>query len=138
MLAVLDTNVIISALLSPQGAPARIIKKWEQGAFDAAVSESLLEELERALGYDRIKPYLERSGMVIEDLIKGLRETAVVVDSEPTLRVIEEDPEDDRVLECALRSGAAYLVSGDHHLIELGEYQGVQILPPAGFLLLLD
>ena len=138
MLVVLDTNVIISALLSPDGAPARVLEEWEAGAFDAAVSEPLLEELERALGYDRIKPYLERSGVEVENLIRGLRETAVVVDPEPTLQVVEEDPEDDRVLECALRSGAAYIVSGDHHLLDLGEYQGVQILPPAGFLFLLE
>jgi hypothetical protein len=138
MLAVLDTNVIISALLSSAGAPARIMEKWEEGVFDAAVSEPLLEELERALGYDRIKPYLERSGVEVKDLIRKLRETALVVDPERTLHVIKEDPEDDRVLECALRAGAAYIVSGDHHLLDLGEYRGVQILPPAGFLLLLE
>ena len=138
MLAVLDTNVIISALLSSGGAPARILDKWEEGVFDAAVSEPLLEELERALGYDRITPYLELSGIVVEDLIRQLRETALVVDPEHTLQVIEEDPEDDRVLECALRAGAPYIVSGDHHLLDLGEYQGIQILPPAGFLLLLE
>lgn len=137
MIVVLDTNVIISALLSPEGPPALIMKWWEAGDFEVAISEPLLEELERALGYDRVNTCLQQSGVEIEVFIRQLCETAVIVDPDQNIQVIKDDPDDDRVLECAFRSGAAYLVSGDHHLLELGEYQGIQILPLAGFAVLL-
>jgi len=52
--------------------------------------------------------------------------------------VIEKDPADKRVLECALAGGAAYLVCGDEHLLDLKAYQGVVILNPRGFLAVLD
>jgi len=53
------------------------------------------------------------------------------------LEVVAEDPTDDRYLECAIEGGAAYIVSGDRHLVGLGQYKGVEILAPRGFLDLL-
>jgi predicted nucleic acid-binding protein len=49
-------------------------------------------------------------------------------------KVIESDPDDNRVLERALEAGASIIVRGDRHLLNLGEYQGIEILPPGGFL----
>jgi predicted nucleic acid-binding protein len=54
------------------------------------------------------------------------------------LEVIEADQDDNRVLECAVASSAAYIISGDEHLLELKDYNGITVLPAAGFLRLLD
>jgi len=137
MIVVLDTNVFISALLSPGSPPARIIKHWEDREFEVAVSPPLLEELERALGYDRVSKYLQRSRVEIEDFLHQLREAALVVHPDLHLQVVTEDPDDNRVLECALSSDAEFIISGDNHLLSLGEFRGIQILPPAGFLVFL-
>lgn len=137
MIVVLDTNVMISALLSTEGPPAQIIDLWETGKFDIAVSAPLLDEVKRVMGYEKVKKYLKLTPEEIDRLVSGWRKAAIYVEPEQELEVIEEDPDDNRFLECAIEAEAAYIVSGDHHLLDLGEYQGIEILPPAGFVVLL-
>jgi len=138
MIVVLDTNVMISALISAGGPPARIIDLWEAGAFDVASSAPLLEEVKRVLGYDQVKKYLKCSPEEIDKLLAGWRTASIYVDPEEELEVIKDDPDDDRVLECAVAAEAEYIVSGDNHLLDLGEYRGIEVLPPAGFLVLIN
>ena len=138
MIVVLDTNVMISALISTGGPPARIIDFWEAGAFDVASSAPLLEEVKRVLGYDQVKKYLKCSPEEINKLLAGWRTASIYVDPEEELEVIKDDPDDDRVLECAVAAEAEYIVSGDNHLLDLGEYRGIEVLPPAGFLVLIN
>lgn len=138
MIIILDTNVVISALLSAEGPPAQIIEYWESGMIEVATSGPLLQELKRVLGYERVKKYLEMSSEEINSLIHRWSTTALYVEPETELSVIKDDPDDNRVLECAAAAGAQYIVSGDDHLLNLGEYQGIEILPPAGFIVLLN
>jgi hypothetical protein len=138
VIVVLDTNVLISALLSAEGPPAQIIDLWEAGVFDVAVSDPLLDELKRVLRYKRVRKYLEMTSVEIDSLIKQWSPTAVYIDSEMRLDLVEDDPDDNRVLECAVAAEAEYIVSGDDHLLDLGEYRGIVVLPPAGFIVLLN
>jgi putative PIN family toxin of toxin-antitoxin system len=137
MIVVLDTNVIISSVLSSKGSPAEIIRRWESDEFEIATSPALLEELERAFSYDRISKRFKEPEERIEALLKGLRAVATLVDPGFNLQVIKDDPDDDRVLECALEAGASYIISGDMHLLRLKEYQGIMVLPPEDFIALL-
>ncbi len=137
MIVVLDTNVIISALLSPTGAPAEIVRRWEAGEFDAAVSPLLLAELEKALAYPQVTRYLRLSKEQVSTFLKGYSTVAMLVEPQMRLEVVSADPGDDRVLECAVEAGAGFIITGDQHLLDLKEYQGIVILPPAGFLVLL-
>ena len=134
MIVVLDTNVIISSLLSSKGAPAEIINRWEAGEFDVVISSPLITELERVLTYERVRKYLKFSDEEIAAFLKNLRATAIVVEPEITLDVVKDDPDDNRVVECALAGGASYIVSGNTHLLELKEYNQIIILNPVGFL----
>jgi predicted nucleic acid-binding protein len=54
------------------------------------------------------------------------------------LEVVKDDSDDNRVLECAVAAKANYIISGDKHLLDLGEYRGIEVLPPAGFIVLLS
>lgn len=138
MIVVLDTNVIISALLSSQGAPAEIIRRWEASEFDVAMSPPLLSEFERVLNYPRVRKYLKRSDEEIAAFLKHLGATAIMVDPQIRLEVIADDPDDDRVLECALEASATYIVSGNNHLLNLKAYRKIVILKPSEFLTVLD
>jgi uncharacterized protein len=117
--AILDPNVIISALLSRGGTPAKVLRAWLEGRFDLIVSPLLLEELERALAYPKLAERIradEASG-----LIDWLRREAILVDDPaepPTSR--SEDPVDDYLLVLA-EEERAVLVSGDRHLLALTE-----------------
>lgn len=138
MIVLLDTNIIISALLSSKGPPAEIIRRWQADEFGVVTSPALISELEQALGYPQVRKYLKLSQEEIEGFLKRFTTVASVVPPQVTLDMIEKDPADNRVLECALAGGAAYIVSGNHHLLELKEYRQVVILNPRSFLAALD
>jgi uncharacterized protein len=131
--AVLDANVIISALLSPDGAPAALLRLWGQGAFELIVSELLLEELERALAYPKLRRRISREETAA--IIEGLARSAVVApDPEELSPVRSPDPGDDYLIALADAQDAP-LVSGDRHLLEIAH--DVPIHSPADFLALL-
>jgi putative PIN family toxin of toxin-antitoxin system len=128
--AVLDVNVLVSALLAPHGAPARILLAWIDGAFELVVGPRLLDELGRVLAYRKI-----RSRIVPEEAHRYLfmieRQALVVSDplGEPPLR--SQDAGDDDLIALAA-SAEALLVSGDAHLVALIGQAPIQT--PAGFL----
>ena len=139
MRVVLDTNVLVSAFLAPTGPPAQIFQQWEDGAFDLIVSEALLAEYQRVLGYPHLASHHGLTPREINEAVEAIREFALVVEPREALNVITADPSDNRVLECALVGEAEYIVSGDaRHLLPLQEFRGVVILSPTAFLTVLE
>lgn len=138
MIVVLDTNVFVSALLSPTGFPAEIIRLWEEGEFEVLISPALIDELTRVLQYSRIKELHSLSQESLNTFIRRLPFVSIVVEPQIQLDVIKEDPADNRILECAVAGEADYIVSGDQHLIKIKNYQGIEILSPASFYSLLS
>lgn len=134
MRVVIDTNVLISRLLSPTGPPARVFALWEQQRFDLLVTEAILAEYGRALRYDKIRRYHGWADTAIEHFIQNLAELAILVTPTVTLAVVRDDPADNRFLECAQDGNAQYIVSGDRHLLALGDHRGIPILKPQAFL----
>jgi putative PIN family toxin of toxin-antitoxin system len=134
MRIVLDANVLVSALISGKGAPANIVAYWQEERFELAISPPILQELERVLHYPKLWERYGLSEQQIRHFLHLLARQAVAVAPSQQLTVIEADPTDNRYLECALAAEAEVIVSGDRHLLALGEYEGIQILSPAGFL----
>ena len=133
MKAVADTNVLVSAVLSPAGVRAQVIKAWENQQFELVVSEAILDEYEKALNYREVASRHGLNPTEVADIIAGLRQFATLVEPTETLQVISADPADDKFL----AGQADYIISGDPHLLNLGEYRGNQILSPREFLALL-
>lgn len=138
MLIVLDTNGVVSRAISRTGAPAAILGRWREEAFDLAVSEAILAEYERALGYERVRRRHGQSVEEVRETIAEFREFAVLVEPAETPAVVADDPDDDKFLWCAETAGAAFVVSRDKHLLQLRTYKGIRILTPGAFLALLD
>ncbi|NLS76220.1 MAG: putative toxin-antitoxin system toxin component, PIN family [Chloroflexi bacterium] len=134
MRVVLDANVLVSALISPRGATAQLLQVWEEGRLPLLISEAILRELDRVLHYPKLQERYRLPEGRIARFLQFLRTQGVLVEPIKRLSVIERDPTDDRYLECAVAGEAQIIVSGDKHLLELGTYQGIQILSPAGFL----
>lgn len=72
----------------------------------------------------------------VEEIIDDFRKFAIAVNSKSKISVVKDDPDDNKFLECADEGGASYVVSGDQHLLGIGEYENIQILSPAAFLVL--
>ena len=119
MRVVLDPNVVISALLAPTGAPARVLRAWLLGEYELVVSAKLLAELERALVYPKIRARIgaAEAAELIELLSRLADERP-----DPTAphAVRSPDPGDDYLIALAAETGAL-LVSGDRHLLGLAE-----------------
>jgi putative PIN family toxin of toxin-antitoxin system len=128
---VIDTNVFISSFLSPKGTPRLIIDLWKTGQVTICLCAEILTEYLEVLA---------RMGLAGEPELKELLElfktrqqiVFVVIDND--LHAVEADPADDKFLECAQKSRAACIVSGDKHLKRLGEFEGTPILSPAEFM----
>jgi len=137
MRLVFDANVFVSALISRKGAPAKLLEYWQEERFDVVISPAILQELQRVLHYPKLRQRYHLPEEGIQRFLRLLRRQAIGVEPSEELTVIQHDPTDNRYLECAIAGEADIIVSGDHHLAELGEYQGIQILSPAGSLALL-
>lgn len=117
MRAVLDPNVIISALLSPTGAPAAVLRAWLEGRYELVVSPQLLGELEHALAYPKLRKRIKEDEAL--RTIEWLDRSATVVsDPDEPPPAHSADPGDDYLLGLAANEKAA-LVTGDKHLLEL-------------------
>ena len=139
MRIVLDTNVLVSAILSPRSASAQIILLVLDGVLNLAISNDILEEVYRVLRYPKLVRLMKKNGVTpreVESVIERLSTIAVVTPGELTLDVIQDDPSDNKILACAIESEADFIISGDRHLADLKEYQGIAIVNPATFLVI--
>jgi hypothetical protein len=117
--AVLDVDVLISAVLSPRGTPARLLAAWRVGEFELIVSPKLLGELRRALVHPKLVRLVGPDEAVA--YVAWLARSAVlVVDPAEATPLRSEDPDDDYLLLLASAEDAV-LVSGDAHLVSLAE-----------------
>lgn len=112
MLVILDTNVLIGALISPHGPPDKIYQAWRSGKFDLVTSLTQLEELRRVSRYTKFKKILpaHRIGTMINNM-----QRKIVLDTLPPLPngIEAHDPNDAFLLSMALEANADYLVTGD-------------------------
>ncbi len=118
---VLDTNVYISAY-GFGGKPAALMRAIINGEFELIVSPAILAEVA-----DKLYEVLGFDDDHVRDVIRQIIRTAEVVRPETRLHVVADEP-DNRVLECAAAGEADAIVSGDRHLLDLGEYRTIRIL----------
>lgn len=134
MRAVIDPNVLISAILSQEGSPARVLRAWIGGAFELVLSAHLLDEMERVLRYPKIRKRISPEEATA--FVASLRAEG---DQRPDPKVVASittaDPDDDYLVSLAA-SAHAVIVSGDHHLLDLRDQ--IPVYSPTEFLELLN
>ncbi len=131
--AVLDANVFVSGILSANAVPGKILKAWRDERFHLAASPAILDELDRVLRYPKIGRLLGWSAAEVADFVEDVAGLAIMTPGKLVLAVITDDPSDNRYLECAVESQADCIVTGDHHLKDLVQFQGIEILSPREF-----
>lgn len=134
MKSVVDTNVVVSSFLSPAGVRAKVLQAWEKGHFELVVSDEILAEYERALNYQEVSSRHGMDADQVGQVIAEMKSFATVVKPKQKLTIIKDDPDDDKFLECAKEAGAEYIISADPHLLNLEQYEDIQILSPSEFI----
>lgn len=132
--AVIDVNLFVSAIISKKGNPAKLLQLWRNRAFLAVISEQMLEELKRVLRYPRIRNKYNLKDEDAAMAVNAIRKFAVVLPDRLKIEVIKDDPDDNKVLACALEAKADYIVSGDNHLLDLGVFENIPIVTVKDFI----
>jgi len=136
--AVLDANVIISALIQPKGASGRIVASLlEENSFELVLSPAILAEIRRALTYPKVRKYIKVSDEDLDLAVAALALVAQPVEGILRVDAVAEDADDNKYIEAALEGRAQFIVSGDRHLKSLKSYRGIRIVTPRTFLELL-
>lgn len=128
--AVLDPGVLVSALITPTGRPAKLLLAARAGSFELIISPQLLDELEKVLRREKFRRYVDLDGVTTYlDLLRRDAHMATDPETPPPIRCA--DPDDDYLIALA-HSQSAVLVSGDSDLLELAKE--IPVFLPAHFL----
>ncbi|MBI4667969.1 MAG: putative toxin-antitoxin system toxin component, PIN family [Elusimicrobia bacterium] len=129
MRIVLDSNVVASGSLWG-GIPADVLNLWKSGKVHLFVSEDIVKEYVGVLKRLRYSDDgLEKFMCLINDL-----DHTVIISPVQRFKVITDDPTDDKFLDCAIEAQADAIISGNDHLLKLGNFRGIPILSSRKFL----
>jgi uncharacterized protein len=132
---VLDTNVFVSSMLVKAGNPAQVLDAWRAGRYELVISSSIVAEIRAVLAYPRIRRKYAVDDDDAEQLVALLEHDALFVSGNAEVsNAIPADTKDEKILACAIDGQADMIVSGDPHLLDLGECRRIPILTVRQFL----
>lgn len=125
----IDTNVYISALNYPKSGPYQLLQMAQDGEIQVAISDAVMHEVLRIM---RDKFHASPQDLKdAEELIAGCTER---VSPTEVLEVVKDDPDDNRIVECAVASASDCIVTGDKDLLRMGQYSGIKMMTVSDFL----
>lgn len=130
---VLDTNVFVSALISTRSNPALLLDEAGK-KYSLFISKEILSEIEDVISREKFGFSKEK----ISTAMEAIMSFSEIINPEIRVDVIKPDPDDNKILKCAIACRASYIVSGDAHLLELKEYGTIKIINPKAALELLN
>lgn len=130
MRAVIDTNVLLAALLW-RGPPHALLEQVRAGTLSMVSSPALLAELADVIGRAKFDAILVKTNTSRERSLAQVRQLADVIEPPPLREPVCRDPDDDQVLALALAAKVDLIVSGDNDLLSLGSFEGIPIIAPA-------
>ncbi len=128
---VLDKNIYVNGLLSKNGAPAQVLDAWKAKRYILVISPFIIQEICDTLQ----SPHIQNKYKIVKEDISALvslfeHDAFLVMGKADTTGVIPHDMSDEQILACAIDGRADFIVSGDHHLIDLNNYKNIPIIMP--------
>ena len=133
MKVTVDTNTLISATFW-HGDSEKIIIKAEDKKIELILSRDIINEYSDVLGYDEIKDKIKNKKLEMRYSVGKIISISKIVEPLEKLDVVKEDPDDNKILECAKEGKVDYIVTQDKHLLKLKSFEGIEILNPCEFL----
>lgn len=135
LVVVIDTSVWISGVFY-RGNPFRVLQAWRDEKFQLVYTDETLAEIETRLRDKAVE--FGADNVLVDEWIGYIRTFARIIPSTGAAKGATRDPKDDKFLDAAISGSAAYLVSSDRDLLVLEEYQGIKIVNPKEFLIVLE
>ena len=129
---VLDTNIIISSAISKNGNPAKIFELLLLEKIENYTTKEIIKEIETVFNRERIRKLITLTDK--EFIINTYKTFSVLISPDKKHKIVKEDKDDDKFIDCAIKAKAHYIISGDPHLTNLKEYKGIKIIKPSEFI----
>ncbi len=126
---VVDTNVFVSSFFG--GKPKKVMDLWKTGDITLCISGPIVDEYVNVLRRLRLQDEAEPDELL---RLFAVGHQALFAAKTPKLRIVVDDPDDDKFIECAVALRADFIVSGDQVVTEIQNYMGIKIVNPSGFL----
>ena len=126
---VLDTNVFVSAL-GWKGASREIFQNCIKGNLKLFISAGIFDEIKRVLSYPKFKFNQDEIGEFLDQIL----EVGNFVETKVRVEIIQDDPSDNKFLECAATVNADYIISRDPHILKIKEFEGIKVISPEDFI----
>lgn len=127
---VLDTNVLVSAFIHHRGNEWKILDLVREGIIQLILSKEILDEFQKVIARGK---FGFSTDLIIETVVLVI-EIAEIIVPQSRLDIVHDDPSDNKFIECAIDGNADYVISGDRHLLDIGNYREVKILKAKDFL----
>lgn len=132
-----DTNILVSSTFW-NGPSNKIIEKAEKKEIELVLSEEIIQEFVNVLNYKEIQDKIRNKGLDMNRTAEKIVAISEIVDLKIKLKIVKEDPNDDKFFEWAKTGNVNYIVSKDNHLLKLKEFEGIKIIKPEEFLKILE
>lgn len=132
----LDTNILISGTFWT-GDSFRILDMIDKKKLSNVSSREIIEEYNKAIKSDEIVDKVDNKKLTMTKIVLNVIKNSEIVEPTTKLDVVKDDPDDNRVLECAKEGKSKYIITKDEHLLKLKEFEGIKIVTPEEFLRIL-
>ena len=133
MKVTLDTNVLISTTFW-YGDSNKIIERVERKEIEMVLSGEIIEEFAKVLEYKDIKEKVKGINIEMNRVIEKIFSLSTIVYPNEKLDVVKDDPDDNKVLECAKAGNVDFIVTSDNHLLKLKDFERIRIMTPKEFM----
>ncbi len=128
-----DTNVLVSATFW-NGCSNEIINRVERKDIDLALSKEIIEEFAIVLSSEEIQEKIKNKYLEMKRTVGKIASISTIIEPLEKVDIVKEDPDDNKILECAKAGKVDFIISSDNHLLKIKKFEGMPILTPQEFL----
>src|SRR3989339_1957033 len=124
-----DTNVLVSATFW-DGESNKIIEKVERNEIELVLSKEILEEFAAVLGYREMQDKIKNKNLEMKRTIEKIAAISTILEPKQKFEIVKEDPDDNKIIDCVISGNVDYIVTNDHHLLNLKNIGGIVVITP--------
>jgi len=133
MKVTLDTNILVSGTFWT-GPSFRILELIDKGKIKSVLSEKIIKEYYKVISSDEIIDKVENKKLVIYKITEKIIRNSEIVDPKMKIKIVKDDLDDNKIIECAKEGKSEYIVTQDKHLLKLKRFENIVIVTPDVFL----